>query len=332
MNLLSAIVCRASGLLYDLMRSSFPPVVRIETTNACNARCVICPHRTMGRAIAHMEEPLFCRIADECAENSCEEIHLHNFGEPLLDRRLEDRIRYIKESGHSKVKFFSNGALLKEDRIRGLIDAGLDEIKISIDGADREEFERIRYPLKFDRVVGNIRRLSDIRNELKSPLKITVACCSTKDKSTTMQMLEAAVDKFSFGKIHNWASQDYAQPAGGVRKPCSRLWRTFTILANGDVSLCCLDYDGQQLLGRVDEETGIRDIWNGEVYRRLRGLHKRGRQSEIHLCSNCTKSFLSRREGVAGEDEQSGQPGKPDSPAVPLPLGDVPQEKPRKVA
>jgi len=291
-SLSSHVVCRCIGRMYDVVRGPFPAVVRVETTNACNARCVICPHKQMARPVRQMDDVLYTRIVDECASHRCAEIHLHNFGEPLLDKHLEDRVRYAKEKGIAKVKIFSNGSLISPERARRLIEAGLDEIKISFDGATREEFESIRRPLKFESVVGNVERLVAIRNELHSPMKIGVACCSTSDRQATMQALAALVDDFSFGKIHNWASE--GQPAGRskIRKPCSRLWRTFTVLASGEVALCCLDYDGQFLLGRLDPSTTIRDVFDSQRYREVRRRHREARQAEIALCARCSKSFL----------------------------------------
>lgn len=288
----SKAACRLIGGAYDLALGRFPAVVRIETTNACNAKCVICPHRQITRPIRRMDDDLFRKIIDECAESGCKEVHLHNFGEPLLDRQLEERVRRAKSGGLGKVKIFSNGSLLNEQRARGLVEAGLDEIKISFDGATREEFERIRVPLKFDEVVENIKGLVAVRNEMRSGLKVKVACCSTSDKQSTMKSLEKVVDGFSFGKIHNWTGENGTRQGRGIRKPCSRLWRTFTILVDGEVALCCLDYDGRFLLGRIDGETSIREVWGSAAYREVRGRHKEAKQAEISLCTNCTKSFL----------------------------------------
>jgi len=123
-------------------------------------------------------------------------------------------------------------------------------------------------------------------------LRIRVSCCSTSDKDGTMRALEDVVDGFSFAKLHNWGGEDRPGANGRVRKPCSRLWRTFTILANGDIALCCLDYDGQFLLGHMDETTSIREIWQSPAYRQARRKHRLARQTEIALCANCTKSFL----------------------------------------
>lgn len=303
--LVSRSVCEVVGRVFEVVRSDFPNTVRVETTNACNARCIICPHKFMGRDVQRMDERLYQRIVEECVEGGCREMHLHNFGEPLLDRQLEARIRHAKQRGVPHVKVFSNGSLLSEDRARGLISSGLDQIKISIDGVSKEEFERIRYPLKFDRVIENIRRLVALRNAAQSPLRIHVACCSTSDKTATMAALEGVVDGFSFGKIHNWANTEHASGAEGIRKPCSRLWRTFTILANGDISLCCLDYDGQHVIGRLDEGMSIRTIWNSVAYRQLRRLHTSASQEAIDLCSNCSKSFLVRKAVSETADQSS---------------------------
>jgi radical SAM protein with 4Fe4S-binding SPASM domain len=286
----SKLVCRTLGAALDTAKRRFPPIVRLETTNACNAKCIICPHRDMRRPVATMDDALYRQLIDQCAEARCREVHLHNFGEPMMDKHIEDRIAYAKRKGIRRVKIFCNGSLLTEARSKRLIEAGLDEIKVSLDGATREEFERIRTPLRFDTVVQNIVAMVNLRNAARSKMKIRVACCSTTDKESTMQSLEKVVDAFSFGKLHNWGGQDAVNKR--TRKPCSRLWRTFTVLANGDVSLCCLDYDGQHILGHVDGRRSIRDIWNGHAYQNVRRAHRRARQSEIALCANCTKAFL----------------------------------------
>jgi hypothetical protein len=291
-DLTSAMVCRLAGGAMDMVLRPFPVLVRIETTNACNARCTICPRRAMQRPIRRMDDDLFRRIIDQCAANGCREVHLHNFGEPLLDEHLEDRVAYAKQKCLARVKVFSNGSLLDERRARGLIAAGLDEIKISFDGASREEFEQIRTPLKFDQVVENLSRLVALRNEMRSSLKIHVACCSTSDKQGTMRMLEELVDGFAFGKIHNWAGPAPTNGPRTLRKPCSRLWRTLTILANGDVALCCLDYAGHHLLGRVDAGVTLAEVWRSAAYQAVRRQHREARQAEIELCRGCSKAFI----------------------------------------
>ncbi|MCX5644135.1 MAG: radical SAM protein [Phycisphaerae bacterium] len=289
--MLSRLSCAGIGVVLDRMLPRFPPTVRIETTNACNAQCVICPHRRMQRPIVTMGDALFEKIIDQCADHGCRTVHLHNFGEPLLDKRLPDRIRYAKAKGLSRVAIFSNGSLLAADMAERLIAAGLDEIKISFDGATREEFEQIRIPLRFDAIVANIKHLIEIRNARKARLKIRIACNSTSNKSGTMQFFDDSADGFSFGRVHNWADAEVESVSRtSARKPCSRVWRTFTILADGSVALCCLDYEGKVALGSA-AETPIEEIWHSDSYRRIRHWHKTARQCQISICGNCSKSF-----------------------------------------
>ena len=282
----------AVGNIFNATISPFPNMVQIETTNGCNAACIICPHKTMNRPIQTMDDRLFSKVIDECAEYKCGNVHLHNFGEPLVDKKIVQRIKLAKDKGLPRVKIFSNGSLLNEGMAEDIIKAGLDEINISFDGADREEYEKIRYPLKFDTVVNNIKRLVAIRDKLHAPLKIEIACSSTSDKSDTMISLEKCVDKFSFGKLHNWGDSDIA-PVGRskIRKPCSRIWRTFTVLSDGRASLCCIDYEGKVILGDVNKST-IHDIWKNAQYKQQRKLHTFAMQHKVAICDHCSKSFI----------------------------------------
>jgi radical SAM protein with 4Fe4S-binding SPASM domain len=247
----------------------------------------------MQRKISTIDNSLFKKIINECKENKCKCVHLHNFGEPLLDKDIFDRIKFAKDAGIKRVKIFSNGSLLDNDKAIKLINSGLDEIKISFDGSSKDEYENIRIPLKFDTVVSNITNLSRLRNSMGSNLKIRVACCSTSSKTKTMEMLEKHVDSFSFGKIHNWG--DDADKTNilqrNIRKPCSRIWRTFTILADGTCALCCLDYEGKVILGNV-KINSIAEIWKNSKYNYIRDKHTKGEQHKIPACNNCSKSFL----------------------------------------
>jgi len=282
----------AIGNVFDFTISKFPNTVQIETTNACNSKCIICPHKTMNRKIVTMEDDLFKKIINECAKHKCKSVHLHNFGEPLLDKKIFRRIKYAKEIGLPRVKIFSNGSLLTKEFAEGLVVSGLDEIKISFDGANRSEFEKIRYPLKFDKVVNNIKQLVKIRDQVGSSMKIKIACSSTSDQSQTMTSLENCVDEFSFGKIHNWGDTEVTpRERSSIRKPCSRVWRTFTVLSNGESALCCLDYDGKVLLGNL-HNSSISTIWKNEQYKVQRKLHSCSDQNKISICANCAKSFI----------------------------------------
>ena len=237
-----------------------------------------------------MEDELYEKIIRECGQNRVKMLHLHNFGEPLLDKKLPQRVRFAKDQGIERVKIFCNGALLRGDIAERLLDCGLDEIKISLDGANSQEFNELRIGLNHQQVVENTRTFKQLRDERGSGPKITGACTVSSDKEQTETLLADVVDQIDWARLHNWAGGRKLLGSEKIRRPCDRLWRTMTVLVNGDVALCCLDYSGKEILGNAGE-TSLKDIWNNKRYRELRKLHRQSRQDQIALCNNCTKSY-----------------------------------------
>ena len=87
---------------------------------------------------------LFRKIVDECAALGITHVRMHNYGEPFLDRQLVEKIRYAKARGIPEVGMISNGSLITERVARGMIEAGLDAINISVDASGREVFDATR--------------------------------------------------------------------------------------------------------------------------------------------------------------------------------------------
>ena len=112
-----------------------------------------------------MDFELFRKVVDECAALGITHVRVHNYGEPFLDKELVEKVRYAKSKGIAEVGMISNGSLITEEIARGMIDAGLDAINISVDAAGKEVFESTRVHLKYDEVIGNIRTLARLRNE-----------------------------------------------------------------------------------------------------------------------------------------------------------------------
>jgi radical SAM protein with 4Fe4S-binding SPASM domain len=289
----TSIVARLAAGVMDLMHGDFPRTVRIETTNHCNAACSFCPRSTIGRSKGFMEQSLYEKVLQECVAGGARSLHMHNFGEPLMDKQLPDRIKQAKDAGIPNVKLFCNGHYLKGDMAERLLASGLDEIKVSIDGADAEEFNRIRVGLNHANVVENtknFRILRDAKHGQKAP-HIIAACTETSDKKKTQEMLVGVVDRIDYARLHNWAGAKNWLRNWKIRKPCDRVWRTLTILINGDVALCCLDYSGKEVLGNVREQT-IAEIWNNPRYREVRDAHRKSEQEKLSLCKDCTKSYV----------------------------------------
>ena len=109
---------------------------------------------------------LYRKVVDECATLGITHVRVHNYGEPFLDKQLVEKVRYAKERGIAEVGMISNGSLITEEIARGMIEAGLDAINISVDASGKETFERTRVHLKYDTVIDNIQTLVRLRREM----------------------------------------------------------------------------------------------------------------------------------------------------------------------
>ena len=251
-----------------------PEIVQIESTNICNAKCVFCPRDDMHRRQGIMSVELFQKIVDECVDLGITHVRMHNYGEAFIDKNLVDKVRYAKQKGVKEVGVISNGSLITEQIARGMIDAGLDAINISVDASGKEVFESTRLGLKYDKVIANIERLVRLRGESgKRRPKLILSFVrqnNSADEQAFIEHWRAIADKVHVTDLHNWAGT--LNTESDVNYPCYRPWLTFTVLWDGRVSLCCADFDGKIILGDLNTHS-IADIWNAEPYRNARRQH-----------------------------------------------------------
>jgi MoaA/NifB/PqqE/SkfB family radical SAM enzyme len=133
---------------------SLPVCLYLETTNRCNLLCTTCP-----RTYEELEPPadmswdLFRTIVDQI--DNLSRAVLHGVGEPMLVRHLPRMVRYLKDRG-AYVLFNTNGTVLNDKNGRALIDADLDELRVSFDAANAESYRAIRGKNYFNRILKNV--------------------------------------------------------------------------------------------------------------------------------------------------------------------------------
>lgn len=280
---------------HNLERRRFPLVIHVEVTNACNAQCVMCPQSRMQRKITYIKDDLYRRIVDECAQEDLRSFWTFMVGEPLINKTLSDKIRYAKQKGIKKVGFFTNAALLKGKLAQEIIDSGINHITISFDALDKETFESIRPPLKFDTIVTNIKDFIQLRNKSKKhrpfvAIEFVRLDNNQKQARAFMRHWEKIVDAVYISSAVNWTGEIETKPVSQrtyqKRRPCLRLWRNLVIHADGRVAICCYDYEGRIIIGDVNQQS-IKDIWQGEKLKHLRQRHLQGEFDKLKLCAYC---------------------------------------------
>lgn len=275
--------------------------INIEITSSCNARCIICPHKSMKRPEGKMSDTLLTKILDGCG-NRPMDIHYHLNGESLLDSRLPSIIAYGRSKNpRSKHTIYTNGSLLgkRADEFFSHPDSILDDIYISFDGGTKEIYEMHRVGLNFEQTLDSIRQFIKKRNVLglKRP-KIHLLMVLTRLNEHTKKrfnnlwkdLLIDGLDSISFAAQMNWAGDidriaDYPYPKS-PRCPLLFNHHVF-ILYTGDAVMCCLDCEGREIVGDANIQT-VHEIADGQRYEELRKLFAEGNWDKLPLCGKCS--------------------------------------------
>ena len=278
-----------------------PSLIYLEVTNHCNAACIMCPHKKMKRGKGFMSWELFQKIIDELKTCGRKEpmIFLHLVGEPLMDPLLFRRIEYIKKNmPEAFVRLNTNAMLLDGSRARQLLDSGIDNMTFSINGASKEIYEKIGVGLDYEIVKKNLDGFFELKKRHPSRIKVImqmVMCEENKHEVREYKRLWSGKADFVFIKpMHNFLDMGTSIKTKGMAEKqlnfCSQPFDTLLVYWNGDVGLCCWDYDHLRDLGNVAENR-ILDVYNNENFRKVRTAMCRMDCRAISPCNKCSKIY-----------------------------------------
>lgn len=264
----------------------FPGVVGIESTNNCNLDCVMCPRQEMTRPVADMARPLYEKTIDALAGKT-EFVWLQDYGEPFLNKEIFGMIRYARERG-LKVGISTNGTVLTDKIIDGILESGLDYLIFAIDGATAETYEKIRVGATYEKVAENVRRF--LAKKGKHKIFTVVQCIYMEATSQEVRQFRRqwklpGVDAVRIRQL-TYSGKGSRFDNLTTQKPCYWLWSNPHIKNDGTVVPCCQDVNSTLALGNIQNDSLDR-IWNGEKMQELRAKHLAGQAGEIPLCRNC---------------------------------------------
>jgi sulfatase maturation enzyme AslB (radical SAM superfamily) len=137
--------------------------VYIEPTVDCNLDCITCFRNAWDQPIGRMTDETFESILEGLKKmDPIPSVYFGGIGEPLFHQKTIGWIRRVKELG-VKVELITNGTILTEKKCRELIDAGLDILWVSLDGATPEGFGDVRLGAELPQILENLRRLFRMR-------------------------------------------------------------------------------------------------------------------------------------------------------------------------
>jgi radical SAM protein with 4Fe4S-binding SPASM domain len=289
-----------------LLNPPMPEYVQFETeANHCNASCLMCPRTQMTRK-GHASWTLLSKIMRETLPTAK---HVAPFfmQEPFLEPRLISILANVKQhlqkvGASCKTIVFTNMSTLTDTQIHMIVEYDLiDELRVSFYGPTKQLYSKWQPPLDRKTTVDNLHRLRQARDKAGKTLPHTVlqllAVPELADALSSYGDVKDCVDVVGWvafdtmrGRIPLLVSDAEQEKimhiTMGGPAPCSRLWTSMTILANGDVVPCCCDYDGEHVLGNILERSA-REIWMGTEAQKLRAQHLALKWGEVPLCRDC---------------------------------------------
>lgn len=153
-------------------KNHFPFNIHIETTAFCNLHCYICKRERIkkdraGKMIFNFEKLNIILNELISQKETVKYIDWFGYGEPFMDRNLLTYIKKIKSEAPTIKHYIStNGILLDSaSKLKDFLQVGVDKITFSIDGANKESYEKYRRGGNFSKALSNMKNLIRLRNE-----------------------------------------------------------------------------------------------------------------------------------------------------------------------
>lgn len=169
-------------------------ILYLELANTCNSRCNTCP-LTFGHSEtpAMLDRSMAASLAAQAPD--LERVVLHGLGEPLLNPAVADIVADFEARGVDTC-FNTNGLLLNAARAAALLDAGLSELRVSLDAADPAMYRRIRGVNGHRVVLANLTRFVAARDGRGSVRpKVTVYFTAARENVDELPAVVAAVSR-----------------------------------------------------------------------------------------------------------------------------------------
>lgn len=277
----------------------FPREFFLDLTSHCNHKCVFCANPLIAdKRTMSLERAKY--FLSDCYNAGAREVGMYATGESFLVKNLENYIAAAKECGYEYVFITTNGALASKDRVRRVVEAGLDSLKFSISAGTRQTYKKIQGKDDFDKVIQNLRDAADYRETSQSNFKIYVTMVYTEETQHEVEILRELVkdccDEWDPHPLNNQCGNMFSNnrlgsiekgnPRGrGSRTTCFQPFFGFSITPEGYMSACVLDYSKDLIIADLNS-TDATTAWNSKVAQGFRRRHLDG-DLRGGICYNC---------------------------------------------
>jgi MoaA/NifB/PqqE/SkfB family radical SAM enzyme len=298
---------------FELFRSKEPTVYNIETTNACNMKCKMCPRTTkMDRPIVTIEKETFESVLkqlkpwsgkewdtwvefvknsykiyeDDQSENHFflyiipKVIQLHGYGDPLLDKNMPDYIKLMNEQGFYSY-FSCNPANIDIQSTIKMFENGLSYIKYSIESVDDEKHREIRGDASnFSESYSKICELLDLKKKHNYQTTIIITMLDLnhswqQEEFIKLRDLFKNMDVYIYLKSEDqqWYRKEYHGTNSVHWSEICRHPWMSMTVKSNSDIAMCMEDYNNEIVLGNARKNSLVDIWNGKKYNQFRIDH-----------------------------------------------------------
>lgn len=283
--------------------------VVMEVFGGCNYTCQMCPQSNPGRGKNFTRKmPLnkFKKILDDLIPKyGSPQINLEGSGEPTMAKDLPEYVKAVKEK-NLKCFMYCNGARLKGQFMKDVIDAGIDFIRVSVIGYNKEKYKQWMNIDNFELIISNLIEMKKYISENNKNCQISTYHLITDNSKINYEISEYKKNVINIvnsvayiWKMHNWSGNyNNINPRKKTdRRSCGRPFAPeITIRAGGKEGRtgalvpCCQTLgppnEEKSILGHMDLQS-LEDIYNDEPYKKLIKAHATKNFDDIDYCKDC---------------------------------------------
>ncbi|QHI71946.1 radical SAM/SPASM domain-containing protein [Aminipila terrae] len=289
--------------LADIVPLDTPLSIQVEPSSACNFKCKYCYRQVdpeKYKTSNMLSFDTFKKLIDDVKgfNRPLKSLMFAKIGEPTLNPELPRMVRYAKKSNVVlSTKIITNGSMLNPEFNLDLIDAGLDVLRISIQGLTDAEYRDVcGYNLNMEKFLANIKHFYEHKKQCKVFIKILDTMIKNRKE-----------DFFNiFGNVCDEISIEHEIPARDPKQEdfeniinmmgekiqydvicCPLPFYSLNLEVNGDIEICTVRLGEESLLGNVNYNN-IVDLWKSDRMNAFRRMQLKGERFTHKICRRCT--------------------------------------------
>lgn len=298
--------------LADAIPVDTPFALYLFHTNVCNFKCVYCAHSLgfegMKKEYNFVPEVMSMDVFDRTLEqmkafpNKFKFVSFTGQGEPLTNKKLPELVARMKEAEVADtLEVITNGALLKPEMSTALIEAGINRVKISLQGVTSQAFKKFSgVDIDFEQYVENIRFFYERKGDTQLFIKVMNEALEPGEDEKFYKIFGDITDRMHIETCRPvYPGVDYNEKVGEESMEMDRFGRAhekrhvcplaffhLVVWPNGDVVPCDTILK-PVVLGNVKEDL-LTNMWNGPIHHDFCAMQLKGeRMTANKQCAQC---------------------------------------------